>query len=86
VGGICGALLTTLSAWLSGVWFDLTLVGGIFERIANALPFVHIVRLERALLACDFREAASNILVPTVYILLFTVLSILLFMRQMKRQ
>ena len=23
VGGICGALLTNLSAWLSGVWFDL---------------------------------------------------------------
>ena len=30
VGGICGALLTNLSAWLSGVWFDLTLVGGFF--------------------------------------------------------
>ena len=27
VGGICGALLTNLSAWLSGVWFDLKLVG-----------------------------------------------------------
>ena len=27
VGGICGALLTNLSAWLSGVWFDLNLVG-----------------------------------------------------------
>ena len=23
VGGICGALLTNLTAWLSGVWFDL---------------------------------------------------------------
>ena len=23
VGGICGALLTNLSAWLSGIWFDL---------------------------------------------------------------
>ena len=30
VGGICGALLTNLSAWLSGAWFDLTLVGGAF--------------------------------------------------------
>ena len=86
VGGICGALLTNLTAWLSGVWFDLTLVGGAFERIANVLPFAHIVRLERALLACDFREAASNILIPSIYILIFTVLSILLFMRQMKRQ
>ena len=25
VGGICGALLTNLSAWLSGVWFDIKL-------------------------------------------------------------
>ena len=34
VGGICGALLTNLSAWFSGVWFDLELVGGFFEKLA----------------------------------------------------
>ena len=45
VGGICGALLTNLSAWLSGVWFDLELVGGLFEKIANGLLFVHAVEL-----------------------------------------
>ena len=50
VGGICGALLTNLSAWLSGVWFDLKLVGGFFQKIANALPFVHAAELEKALL------------------------------------
>ena len=38
VGGICGALLTNLSAWLSGVWFDLELVGGAFEKTAHC-PF-----------------------------------------------
>ena len=27
VGGICGALLTNVSAWLSGVWFDISLLG-----------------------------------------------------------
>ncbi len=47
VGGICGALLTNLSAWLSGVWFDLELVGGFFEKLAYALPFVHAVEMER---------------------------------------
>ena len=31
VGGVCGALLTNLSAWMSGVWFDLELVGGAFK-------------------------------------------------------
>ena len=38
VGGICGALLTNLTAWLSGVWFDLDLVGGVFRKEANVLP------------------------------------------------
>ena len=51
VGGVCGALLTNLSAWLSGVWFDLNLVGGTFKKIANVLPFVHAVELEKAFLA-----------------------------------
>ena len=45
VGGVCGALLTNLSAWLSGVWFDLALVGGLFEKIANALPFLHAAEM-----------------------------------------
>ena len=39
VGGICGALLTNLSAWLSGIWFDLELIGGVFKKIAYFLPF-----------------------------------------------
>ena len=47
VGGICGALLTNLSAWLSGVWFDLKLVGGVFEKIANVLPFVHAAEMKK---------------------------------------
>lgn len=54
VGGICGALLTNLAAWLSGTWFDLELVGGTFQKIADALPFVHAVELERAVIAGDF--------------------------------
>lgn len=48
VGGVCGALLTNLSAWLSGIWFDVRLVGGVFAAIANALPFLHAVEAARA--------------------------------------
>ena len=54
VGGICGALLTNLSAWLSGVWFELSLVGGFFAKVANVLPFVHAVEMEKALFGGDF--------------------------------
>ena len=38
VGGICGALLTNLSAWLSGVWFDLELVGDFFPGSPMRFP------------------------------------------------
>lgn len=44
VGGICGALMTNLTAWLSGIWFDVSLAGRGFETIANLLPFVHGVK------------------------------------------
>ena len=53
-GGVCGALLTNLTAWLSGIWFDLDLVGGIFKKIADVLPFVHAVELERAVLSGNY--------------------------------
>ena len=86
VGGICGALLTNLSAWLSGVWFDLKLVGGVFEKIANALPFVHAVEMEKALFSGDFGLAATHILPIVLYSVAIMVTSVFCFLRQMKKQ
>ena len=85
VGGICGALLTNLSAWLSGTWFDLALVGGAFQRVAYALPFVHAVELERALLASEFSAVPGHLLPVLLYAAATFVLAVLLFLRQMKR-
>ena len=86
VGGICGALLTNLSAWLSGVWFDLELVGGLFQKIANMLPFVHAAEMEKALFRGDFRLAASHMVPVLLYGILATVVAVICFLRQMKRQ
>ena len=86
VGGICGALLTNLSAWLSGIWFDLTLVGGFFEKAAGALPFFHAVELEKALFRGDPEAAAAHILPVLLYSILTTVAAVLCFLRQMKKQ
>ena len=86
VGGICGALLTNLSAWLSGVWFDLELVGGFFKKIANALPFMHAAELAKALFAGNFELAASHILPVLLYSVFATVVAVCCFLRQMKRQ
>lgn len=86
VGGICGALLTNFCAWLSGVWFDLKLVGGFFEKLADALPFVHAVEMEKALFAGDFKLAASHILPIFTYSVFTTVIAVYCFLGQMKKQ
>ena len=86
VGGVCGALLTNLSAWLSGVWFDLKLVGGVFEKIANALPFVHAVEMGKALFSGDFGLAATHILPIVLYGVAITVIAVFCFLGQMKKQ
>lgn len=86
VGGICGALLTNLSAWLSGVWFDLDLVGGAFKNISYALPFVHAVDMERAMLAGDFSGIFPHLWWVLGYAAVLLVLAVLMFLRQMKKQ
>ncbi len=86
VGGICGALFTNLSAFLSGIWFDLELVGGFFKSIAYALPFVHAVELEQAALLGNFENLMPHLLVVLAYASVSLTAAILLFLRQMKRQ
>ena len=86
VGGICGALLTNLSAWLSGVWFDLDLAGEGFGKIANVLPFVHAVEFERSVLNGNFTEAMPHIYPILAYAAAIMIGAVLLFLRQMKKQ
>ena len=86
VGGVCGALLTNLSAWLSGVWFDLELVGGAFKAIANALPFVHAVELERAAISGSFGDILPHLLWVLGYAAAAIFAAVYLFLRQMKKQ
>lgn len=86
VGGICGALLTNFSAWLSGIWFDLDLAGGVFKRISYALPFVHAVDMQRAILAGDFAGIIPHIWWVLGYAIILLAAAVLLFLWQMKRQ
>ena len=86
VGGICGALLTNVSAWLSGIWFDLELVGGVFREIAYLLPFVHAVNMQRAVLIGDFSNIFVDLLWVLGYGIVLLVMSILVFLKQMKKQ
>ena len=86
VGGICGALLTNLSAWLSGIWFDLELVGGAFKKLAYSLPFVHAVELERAVVSGKFEDIFSHLWWVLGYAAATLLVAVWMFLRQMKRQ
>lgn len=86
VGGICGALLTNLSAWLSGIWFDIDLVGGAFKKIANVLPFIHAVELERAAFNADYTNILPHLWWVLGYMAVAIVGAVFLFLRQMKKQ
>lgn len=85
VGGICGALLTNLTAWLSGAWFDLELVGGVFRDVAYALPFVHAVQMQRAILKEEFANIFPHIWWVLGYAAAALTAAIALFLRQMKK-
>lgn len=86
VGGICGALLTNLSAWLSGIWFDLELAGKVLPRIAHLLPFLHAVELERSIIAGEFTEALPHLWPVIGYAVIVAAAAILIFLLKMKRQ
>ena len=86
VGGICGGLFTNLSAWLSGVWFDLELVGGFFKKIANILPFVHATEMEKELFLGNFATAFSHSLPIFIYAIIITAVAIFCFLKQIKKQ
>ena len=84
VGEICGALLTNLTAWLSGVWFDVSLMGKVFKKIADALPFIHAVELERAALAGDISAAVHELPIVLGYAVILSAVGIAVFTKKMK--
>jgi ABC-2 type transport system permease protein len=83
VGGICGALLTNLTAWMSGAWFDLSLVGGVFKRIAYALPFAHAVDAGRAAIDGNYADIFPHLVWVIGYAVLVMVLAVIAFRGKM---
>lgn len=85
VGGICGALLTNLSAWLSGTWFDLNLVGGAFKTIAYLLPFAHAVDAGRAAVSGEYGAIMPHLWWVIGYAVVVLAVAVLVFRKKMHR-
>ncbi|NLL70656.1 MAG: ABC transporter permease [Epulopiscium sp.] len=83
VGGVCGALLTNLAAWLSGTWFDLNLVGGTFKQIAYALPFVHAVDAGKEVLVGNYSRMFPHLWWVIGYATVIFILAVLIFSKRM---
>lgn len=83
VSGICGALLTNLSAWLSGTWFDLNLIGGWFKGIAYALPFAHAVDAGRAAISGDYSSILPHLWWVIGYAVVIMVIAVIVFRKKM---
>ena len=85
VGSLCGALLTNLSAWLSGIWFDVSLLGGAFEAIARVLPFMNAVEAARAAQAGNWAALPRPLLIVSAWALATLLGAVLLFKRSTSR-
>lgn len=86
VGGACGALLTNVSAWLSGTWFSLDLIGGTFRKVAYCLPFANAVDAARAALAGQTGEIWGKLWIVLAWAAALTVLAVLIFAKKRKAE
>jgi len=84
VGAVCGALLTNISAWLSGIWFDLNLIGGAFKKIAYALPFVHAFEAAKAASAGNLDIILPHLVWVGAYALAVFAMAVFAFQKKMR--
>lgn len=84
VSGVCGALLTNIAGWLSGVFIPIDIIGGTFKKITNILPFYHSVETIRMSLTGDFNHILPHLLIVTAYTVVVFALAIIAFTRKMK--
>lgn len=83
VGGICGALLTNIAGWLSGVWIPIDLIGGAFKAVSQALPFYHAAETARLAIQGNYSGLLPHLAIVFAYALVIYILAIVVFSRKM---
>lgn len=83
VGGICGALLTNVAGWLSGVFIPIDLIGGGFKTITSMLPFYHSVEAIKKVLNGNFNDILPHLAVVLGYTVVIFVLAVIAFRQKM---
>ncbi|UNK19558.1 ABC transporter permease [Paenibacillus sp. N3/727] len=84
ISGI-GTIFITAVSFLGGAWMDISMLGDTFQKVANALPFVHSIQLARDVLAQNFDTFNAHFWWSTGYGALALVIAGLAFVRLCKR-
>jgi ABC-2 type transport system permease protein len=84
VGGICGALLTNIAGWFSGVWIPLDLIGGVFKQTAEFLPFYHSVEAAKDAISGNFAGIIPHLVIVSGYAIVFYTLAALALRRKIR--
>lgn len=82
--GPVASILIQVVAFLSGMWFSLDLVGGIFEFIGNVLPFASSVNMIRNILQGNYSQIIIPFTIVLGYIFVIITIAILAFKKNMK--
>nr|MDD6335754.1 ABC transporter permease [bacterium] len=59
--GVMASILVQMAALLSGMWFDLGLIGGAIEGICQVLPFTHALGLAQAGLTGNYTRLLPDL-------------------------
>jgi ABC-2 type transport system permease protein len=84
VGGICGALMTNLAGWLSGTWFSIEMIGGVFEKICKVLPFYPSALAAKALLEGRVIDALADLAVIAAWSFAVALTAVFVFNHKLK--
>lgn len=82
--GALFSMFVTLSTWLSGMWFDLGLIGRWMEIIGKCLPFWYAVDAGRAVLNNNYVNIITDIPILLAWAVVMFVLAAVCFRRRLK--
>ena len=79
------SIIVQLVAFTSGMWFDVAMVGKVFQAICNILPFKYTVDLARSVINSNLTNAYQPVLIIIIYIIIVYSLSLIVFKKQMQK-
>ena len=82
--GAISSIVVQVAALSSGMWFDLSMIGGVFRTVCYALPFAHAVDAARMALSGQYAGILPHILWCVGYAVAVFAAAVLVFRKKMK--